>query len=131
MQILKLCRFRKACKVNLIKFRETEIQRRIWNRVKHKIELLWKNKIALTLFVKYNFISDATTKDSQYALWSIIKFRRVFFLVNASRMACWIFELFWLWINGKTIKTFAHFLDLFKTRCVFTNRNSAFADRNK
>ena len=121
MQILKLCRFRKACKVNLIKFRETEIQRRIWNRVKLKIELLWKNKIALTLFVKYNFISDATTKDSQDALWSIIKFRRVFFLVNVSRMARWIFELFWLWINGKTIKIFAHFLDLFKTRCVFTN----------
>ena len=40
MQILKLCRFRKACKGNLIKFRETEIQRHIWNPVKHKIELL-------------------------------------------------------------------------------------------
>ena len=50
MQILKLCRFGKACKRNLIKLRETKIQRHIENPIKHKIELLWKNKIASTLF---------------------------------------------------------------------------------
>ena len=61
MQILKLCRFGKACKGNLIKFKET---------VKHEVELLWKNKITLTLFVKYNSISDVITKDSQDAVWN-------------------------------------------------------------
>ena len=61
MQNLKFCSFGKACKGNLIKFKET---------VKHKIELLWKNKIALTLSVKYNSISDVSTKDSQDALWN-------------------------------------------------------------
>ena len=40
MQILKLCRFGRACKGNLIKFTETEIQRHIQNPVKHKIEFL-------------------------------------------------------------------------------------------
>ena len=35
-----VARFGKACIGNLIKFRETEIQRHIWNPVKHKIELL-------------------------------------------------------------------------------------------
>ena len=68
MQILKLCRFGKACKGNLIKFRETEIQRHIWNPVKHKIKLLLKDKVALTLFVKHKSISYASTKDSQDAL---------------------------------------------------------------
>ena len=56
----------KAHKRNLIKFRETEIQRHIGNRIKHKIELLWKNKIVLTLFINYNSISDVR-KDSQDA----------------------------------------------------------------
>ena len=48
MQILKLCRFGKACKRNLIKFRGTELQKHIENPIKPKIELLEKNKIALT-----------------------------------------------------------------------------------
>ena len=48
MQILKLCRFGKACKRNLIKFRGKEIQKHIENPIKPKIELLQKNKIALT-----------------------------------------------------------------------------------
>ena len=56
----------KAHKRNLIKFRETEIQRHIGNRIKHKIELLWKNKIVLTLFINYNSISDVR-KDFQDA----------------------------------------------------------------
>ena len=68
MQILKLCRFGKACKRNLIKSRGTEIQKHIENPIKHKIELSWKIKTALTLFVKYNFISDVRN-DSQDVRW--------------------------------------------------------------
>ena len=55
---------KKAYKINLIKFRQKEIQRHIGNQIKHKIKLLWKNKIALTLFINYNSISDVR-KDSQ------------------------------------------------------------------
>ena len=67
MPVLKLCRFGKYFIRNLIKLRETEIQRHRENPIKHKIKLLSKNKIALTLFVKYNSISDVR-KDSQDAL---------------------------------------------------------------
>ena len=40
MKILKLCRFGKAGERNVIKFRETEIQRHIVDTIKYKIELL-------------------------------------------------------------------------------------------
>ena len=70
MPILKLCRSGKVCKRNLIKSRGTEIQKHIENTIKHKIELSWKIKIALTLFIKYNFISDVRN-DSEDARWNL------------------------------------------------------------
>ena len=36
-------------------------------------------------------------------LWNLVKFRRAFFLINASRIVCWMLS-FGVWINGKTIK---------------------------
>ena len=91
----------------------------------------WK-KVQIIVFNKKN-VTTSKISISKSPPWNLVKFRSEFFSLNVSRIVCWFFLNFEceLMVNYKKSwflrqRRFAHLLDLFKTGCVFINKNSVF-----
>ena len=90
-------------------------RRALWSTWKKiQVQIRVSNKKAV---VKISRISN-----SKGPSWNIDKFHSELFLVNVSKIACWIFTAlifiskFWLWINGKLWK---HLVFMITHICTF------------
>ena len=68
--------------------------------------------------VKRKLLRKFLESPNQRACYeTLLSFVREFILIIVSRIACWVFE-FWLWINGKTIKTPCFYNDTYLHFCL-------------
>ena len=80
-----------------------------------------KVHVQVIVFNKKAVVKISRIFNSKRLPWNLVKFRNELFLVNVSKMVCWIFSVLIMILLKRTL---AHLLDLFKTLHVFIKRNS-------